>query len=77
MRANRNARIAMLAAGGLLKGFLAEIAPVVYDQGVADAQARMQLRVAELNIDVNSAAFPDWNPRPPTRRTSRGRSPIP
>lgn len=58
-----------VAAGGLLKFFLAEIAPAIYNQGVADAQERMQLRVAEIDIEVHHEAFTYWNQRPSTRRT--------
>ena len=60
--------IGNVAAGGLLKFFLAEIAPVVYNQGVADAQERMQQRVAEIDIDVHQAPFIFWEQRPGTRR---------
>lgn len=54
-------------AAGLLKFFLAEIAPLAYNQGVADAQTRMQQRVAEIDIDVHQDAFSFWPPRPRTR----------
>lgn len=60
--------IGNVAAGGLLKFFLAEIAPVVYNQGVADAQERMQQRVAEIDIDVHHEPFTFWEQRPGTRR---------
>ena len=59
--------IGNVAAGGLLKFFLAEIAPLAYNQGVADAQAQMQQRVAEIDIDVHQEAFSFWPPRPRTR----------
>ena len=55
--------IGNVAAGGLLKFFLAEIAPVVYNQGVSDAQNHMQQRVAEVDIDVHHEAFGFWKPR--------------
>lgn len=60
--------IGNVAAAGLLKFFLAEIAPAAYNQGVADAQAQMQLRVAEIDIDVHQPAFTFWDTRPGTRR---------
>ena len=60
--------IGNVAAGGLLKFFLAEIAPVVYNQGVADTQAHLQQRVAEANINVHHDAFTFWNTRPGARR---------
>ena len=59
--------IGNVAAAGLLKLFLAEIAPLAYNQGVADAQAQMQQRVAEIDIDVHQDAFSFWPPRPRTR----------
>lgn len=55
--------IGNVAAGGLLKFFLQEIAPVVYNQGVADAQELMQQRVAEVDIDVHHAPFTYWGTR--------------
>ena len=55
--------IGNVAAAGLLKFFLAEIAPLAYNQGVADAQAQMQQRVAEIDIDVHQEAFSFWQPR--------------
>lgn len=60
--------IGNVAAAGLLKFFLAEIAPLAYNQGVADAQAQMQQRVAEIDIDVHQEAFTFWQARPRTRR---------
>ncbi|MDH0899794.1 DUF2164 domain-containing protein [Comamonas aquatica] len=59
--------IGNVAAAGLLKFFLAEIAPLAYNQGVADAQAQMQQRVAEIDIDVHQEAFSFCPPRPRTR----------
>lgn len=59
--------IGNIVAAGLLKFFLAEIAPLAYNQGVADAQTRMQQRVAEIDIDVHQDAFSFWPPRPRTR----------
>ncbi|MEN5422066.1 DUF2164 domain-containing protein [Comamonas aquatica] len=55
-------------AAGLLKFFLAEIAPLAYNQGVADAQAQMQQRVTEIDIDVHQDGFTFWQARPRTRR---------
>lgn len=60
--------IGNVAAAGLLKFFLAEIAPLAYNQGVADAQAQMQQRVAEIDIDVHQESFTFWQARPRTRR---------
>lgn len=61
--------IGNVAAGGLLKFFLQEIAPVAYNQGVADAQERLQQRVAEIDIEVHHAPFTYW-PQPARTRRS-------
>ena len=60
--------IGNVAAAGLLKFFLAEIAPLAYNQGVADAQAQMQQRVTEIDIDVHQDGSTFWQARPRTRR---------
>lgn len=49
-----------LAAGLLLEFFIEEVGPALYNRGVADAQARMQLRVAELDIEVHQEPFRYW-----------------
>lgn len=56
-------RIGNMAAGALLNFFLADIAPAVYNLAVAQAQERMQARVAELNIDLQEDAFTYWSRR--------------
>ncbi|MDR7095453.1 DUF2164 domain-containing protein [Hydrogenophaga laconesensis] len=66
--AHMDERIGNIAAGGLLGFFLEEIAPVVYNQAVADVQERLQARVSELDIDVHEDAFTYWRKREkPTR----------
>ena len=55
--------IGNVAAGGLLKFFVEEIGPALYNQGVADAQENLQARVAELDIEVHHEAFTYWNQR--------------
>jgi uncharacterized protein (DUF2164 family) len=52
--------IGNVAAGGLLGFFLEEIGPSVYNQGVADAQERLQARVAELDLEVHEDEFSYW-----------------
>lgn len=59
--------IGNMAAGGLLKFFLQEIAPAAYNQGVTDAQELMLQRVAEVDIDVHQPAFTYWQQRAGTR----------
>ena len=55
--------IGNMAAGALLNFFLIDIAPAVYNQAVAQAQERMQARVAELDIELHEDAFTWWNKR--------------
>jgi uncharacterized protein (DUF2164 family) len=53
-------KIGNITAGALLGFFLEEIGPTLYNRGVADAQERMQGRVAELDIDVHEEEFDYW-----------------
>jgi uncharacterized protein (DUF2164 family) len=57
---NMDEPIGNIAAGGLLSFFLEEIGPLVYNQGVADAQERLQARVMELDIEVHEEEFQYW-----------------
>ena len=57
---NMEERIGNIAAGGLLGYFLEEIAPLVYNKAVADVQERLQMRVAELDIDIHEDEFQYW-----------------
>lgn len=59
-RENMDEPIGNVAAGGLLGFFLEEIAPLVYNQAVADVQERLQQRVAELDIDAHHDPFQYW-----------------
>lgn len=54
-------KIGNLEAGALLGFFLKEIAPVVYNQAIADAQTRLQARVMELDIEIHEDEFQYWN----------------
>jgi uncharacterized protein (DUF2164 family) len=58
--ANMEEEIGNLGAGALLGFFLKEIAPVVYNQAVADVQVRLQARIMELDIDVHEPEFQYW-----------------
>jgi uncharacterized protein (DUF2164 family) len=58
---NMDEPIGNVAAGGLLGFFLDEIAPVVFNKAVEEAQQRMQERVAELDIDLHEAPFDYWH----------------
>lgn len=57
---NMDEEIGSLAAGALLGFFLKEIGPIVYNKAVADAQARMQARVMELDVEVYEDEFQYW-----------------
>lgn len=62
--------IGELPAGLLLNFFLEEIGPTVYNQAVADAQARMQQRVTDLNGELYADEFQYW-PRADMKRKRR------
>lgn len=53
--------IGNLEAGALLGFFLKEVAPVVYNQAISDAQTRLQARVMELDIEIHEDEFQYWN----------------
>ena len=57
---NMDEPIGSLEAGALLSFFLKEIGPVIYNKAVADAQARLQERVAELDVEVYEEEFSYW-----------------
>jgi uncharacterized protein (DUF2164 family) len=59
-REQRDEKIGNVAAGALLGYFLEEIAPLVYNQAVADAQERLLARVTEVDIDVHEEPFAYW-----------------
>jgi uncharacterized protein (DUF2164 family) len=63
-------RIGNIAAGALLGFFLEEIAPLVYNQAVAQVQERLTQRVAELDLEVHEDEFQYWRRRgtPPRGR---------
>lgn len=60
-RENMDDEIGNLGAGALLGFFLKEIAPAVYNQAVADAQARLQARVSDLDIEIHEDEFQYWH----------------
>lgn len=49
-----------LAAGLLLNYFLEEVGPLIYNKAIADAQARMQQRVTDMDGELYAAAFQYW-----------------
>ena len=59
-REHMDEKIGNVAAGGLLGFILEEIGPTLYNRGVADAQERLQARVAELDFEVHEEEFGYW-----------------
>lgn len=59
-----------LPAGLLLKFFLEEIGPVIYNQAISDAQTHLTQRVADLNGELYSDEFQYW-PHADAKRKSR------
>lgn len=49
-----------LPAQSLLDFVVREIGPAVYNQAVRDVQARLQTRVAELDIEIHEDEFQYW-----------------
>ena len=67
---NMSDPIGELPAGLLLNFFLEEIGPVVYNRAIADAQARMEQRAADLGGELFADEFQYW-PRVDARPKSR------
>ncbi len=59
-----------LPAGLLLNFFLEEIGPAIYNQAIADAQARLIQRAADLTGELYSDEFQYW-PRIESKRKAR------
>lgn len=57
---NMEEPIGNIGAGALLGFFLEEIGPLVYNQAVAEAQERLQMRVSELDIELHEDEFQYW-----------------
>jgi len=68
---NMDERIGNVAAGALLGFFLEEIAPVVYNQAVADVQERLQARVMEVDIELHVEEFDYWRKYDQARKRPR------
>jgi uncharacterized protein (DUF2164 family) len=69
---NMEERIGNIAAGALLGFFLEEIGPVLYNQGVREAQERMQARIAEIDIEVHEDEFMYWKKQAGGVKRGRG-----
>jgi uncharacterized protein (DUF2164 family) len=59
-----------LPAGLLLNFFLEDVAPVIYNQAISDAQTRLQQRLADLSGELYADEFQYW-PKVDARRKSR------
>ncbi len=59
-----------LPASLLLNFVLEEIGPAIYNRAVADAQARLQLRVSDLSGELYADEFQYW-PRIDRKRKNR------
>ena len=64
---NMDERIGNIQAGALLGFFLAEIGPSIYNQAIAAAQERMQMRAAELDVELHEDEFRYWAKQPRKR----------
>lgn len=62
--------IGELPAGLLLNFFVEEIGPAIYNKAIADAQARLLLRVSDLSGELYEDAFQYW-PRIEAKRARR------
>jgi uncharacterized protein (DUF2164 family) len=63
-------RIGLLPAGLLLNFFLEEVGPAIYNRAVADVQARMTQRVADLSGELYAEEFQYW-PKLVAKRKAR------
>ena len=57
---NMDEKIGNVTAGALLGFFIEEIGPVIFNLAVAQVQERLQLRVMEVDLEVNEAEFQYW-----------------
>jgi uncharacterized protein (DUF2164 family) len=65
--------IGELPAGLLLNFILEEIGPAIYNQAIAEAQARLQLRVSDLTGELFADEFQYW-PRSDAKRQAAKRN---
>jgi uncharacterized protein (DUF2164 family) len=57
---NMDERIGNIQAAALLNFFVEEVGASIYNQAVADAQERLQMRVMELDIECHEDEFGYW-----------------
>ena len=55
----------------MLGFFLEEVGPSIYNKAVADAQERLQARVAELDFEVHDQEFGYWRKYEQLRKGKR------
>lgn len=60
-----------LPAGLLLNFFLEEIGPAIYNRAIADAQARLQLRISDLSGELFADEFQYWSRMEKKRKNRR------
>ena len=60
---NMEERIGNIQAAALLNFFLEEVGPSIYNLAVAQVQERIQMRVAELDIECHEDEFGFWRKR--------------
>ena len=58
---NMEEKIGNITAGALLDFLLEELGPIVYNKAVADAQARLQLRLMELDFEIHEEESQYWS----------------
>jgi uncharacterized protein (DUF2164 family) len=58
---NADEPIGNIQAAALLNFLVAEIGPSVYNKAIADAQERLQMRIAELDIECHADEFRYWH----------------
>lgn len=58
---NMEERIGNIAAGALLGFLLEEIGPSIYNKAVADVQEKLQMRIAEIDLEVHEDEFQYWS----------------
>ena len=63
--------IGELPAGLLLNYFLEEVGPVIYNQAIANAQARMTQRVSDLSGELYADEFQYWSKLDSKRKSRR------
>jgi len=57
---NMDEKIGNVTAGALLGFFIEEVGPVIYNLAVAQVQERLQMRVMEVDLEINESEFPYW-----------------